>query len=460
MSSSEDRLRRLEAEIERKLLERFAALKDEFERLRLEADQRWAGFLSRFDQDFRGIVPPELVAEAPAPAGPAAAGAGALPIAAARALDEAASQVDVLNKYLELASGWSSRAALLIARGDTLSVWKAIGFTGHGGSDEAARRASVSSTGNPALIRVLGGVAIELAAGNDVSRQLSASDASRAVLVPMVVKEKISGALYADCVAAEEASFDPEAIGLLTYVAGLVVDRLAMRKLRPAPALKTPEALQDRKRQTEAPLDLTPEPEAEPATELELVSDSTNPPAPAAKTPPPIPAAPRMEETTPPRGRPSNPSVLQFEDSSPGSGFRMSRADVLAAASSSPGSPPGTPVVTPPPLAPAPPPPPLRPSTGARRLAGPLAPADGDERREEARRFAKLLVSEIKLYNERAVLEGREHGDLYERLKEDIDRSRQMYDERIPEDVRSGSNFFYEELVRILADGRADVLGI
>jgi hypothetical protein len=84
----------------------------------------------------------------------------------------------------------------------------------------------------------------------------------------------------------------------------------------------------------------------------------------------------------------------------------------------------------------------------------------GDERKEEARRFAKLLVSEIKLYNEKAVLDGRQHGNLYERLKEDIDRSRQMYDERIPEDVRSSSNFFYEELVRILADGRADALGI
>ena len=69
---------------------------------------------------------------------------------------------------------------------------------------------------------------------------------------------------------------------------------------------------------------------------------------------------------------------------------------------------------------------------------GPLAEvSSGDERREEARRFARLLVSEIKLYNERAVLEGREHGNLYERLRDDIDRSRQMYEERIPQDVRS-----------------------
>jgi len=86
--------------------------------------------------------------------------------------------------------------------------------------------------------------------------------------------------------------------------------------------------------------------------------------------------------------------------------------------------------------------------------------SSGDERREEARRFARLLVSEIKLYNERAVLEGREHGNLYERLRDDIDRSRQMYEERIPKDVRSDSNYFYEELVEILADGRPDALGL
>ncbi len=86
--------------------------------------------------------------------------------------------------------------------------------------------------------------------------------------------------------------------------------------------------------------------------------------------------------------------------------------------------------------------------------------SSGDERREEARRFARLLVSEIKLYNERAVIEGREHGNLYQRLRDDIDRSKQMYEERIPSDVRSDSNYFYEELVEILADGRPDALGL
>ncbi len=35
-----------------------------------------------------------------------------------------------------------------------------------------------------------------------------------------------------------------------------------------------------------------------------------------------------------------------------------------------------------------------------------------------------------------------------------------MYDERIAEDVRKSSNYFYDELVRVLADGNADALGL
>ena len=94
------------------------------------------------------------------------------------------------------------------------------------------------------------------------------------------------------------------------------------------------------------------------------------------------------------------------------------------------------------------------------RGASAAAPPDANRKHDEARRFARLLVSEIKLYNEPKVEQGRKNKDLYERLKEDIDRSRQMYDERIPEDIRKSSNYFYDELVRILADGDAGALGL
>jgi hypothetical protein len=101
------------------------------------------------------------------------------------------------------------------------------------------------------------------------------------------------------------------------------------------------------------------------------------------------------------------------------------------------------------------------PPAGVGRAAMASQPANEDtKKQDEARRFARLLVSEIKLYNESKVDQGRKNKDLYERLKEDIDRSRQMYDERIPEDVRKSSNYFYDELVRILADGDAGALGL
>ena len=71
----------------------------------------------------------------------------------------------------------------------------------------------------------------------------------------------------------------------------------------------------------------------------------------------------------------------------------------------------------------------------------------------------RLLVSEIKLYNEAKVTEGRKTKDIYERLKEDIERGRQMYTDRVPAPVRDSSDYFQDELVRILAGGDAAALG-
>ncbi len=84
-----------------------------------------------------------------------------------------------------------------------------------------------------------------------------------------------------------------------------------------------------------------------------------------------------------------------------------------------------------------------------------------EERRihNDARRFARLLVSEIKLYNEKKVTEGREARDLYERLREAIDRSREMYDKRVQPPVAAKFDYFHYEIVNALAEGNADRLG-
>lgn len=77
----------------------------------------------------------------------------------------------------------------------------------------------------------------------------------------------------------------------------------------------------------------------------------------------------------------------------------------------------------------------------------------------DARRFARLLVSEIKLYNEQKVVEGRRSHDLYERLKEDIDRSRQMYEKRVSASVAAKFDYFYDELLHTLGEGEPAKLG-
>ncbi len=84
-----------------------------------------------------------------------------------------------------------------------------------------------------------------------------------------------------------------------------------------------------------------------------------------------------------------------------------------------------------------------------------------EERRlhNDARRFARLLISEIKLYNEQKVKEGREANDLYDRLREAIDRSREMYDKRVQPVVVDKFDYFHFEVVNTLAEGEEIKLG-
>lgn len=85
--------------------------------------------------------------------------------------------------------------------------------------------------------------------------------------------------------------------------------------------------------------------------------------------------------------------------------------------------------------------------------------AEEEALHDEARRFARLLVTEIKLYNEDDVLEGRQAGDLYSRLQRDIERSREMYEKRAHPVVRVRVDYLHTEMLRILAQDNASLMG-
>jgi hypothetical protein len=328
----------------------------------------------------------------------------------------------------------------------------------------------------------------------------------------MVIRDRLAGIVCADELPGEEGRLNEAAVEVLTFVTGLAVDLLAARKKIPSPSLTpTGEAIPRFE-----PPGVTMRAAA---ADFEIATPSPAPPAPA---PAPSPAAPpastrsrstdagealrAIEEAAKTR----TPQGFRTFSSDPG---LTSAIPTMGAAPAPP--PPSFPSFPAPAVAPAPPPLPgpapsplANASTGdftgafeALRASGRVpegdvtaqkparvtsavmpprdlassprpisgfvprgraaaAAADNPQRAlDDARRLARLLISEIKLYNEKKVEDGRAAQDLYERLKDDIERSRQVYDERTPANIRQDTDFFHDELVRILADGRAEALG-
>ena len=97
------------------------------------------------------------------------------------------------------------------------------------------------------------------------------------------------------------------------------------------------------------------------------------------------------------------------------------------------------------------------PATATDPLAG-LSPEDADIHRK-AQRFARLLVDEIKLYNQAKVAEGRRNKDLYDRLKEDIDKSRGTFQKRYGNTAAASGDYFQNELLRSLAEDDISIMG-
>lgn len=97
-------------------------------------------------------------------------------------------------------------------------------------------------------------------------------------------------------------------------------------------------------------------------------------------------------------------------------------------------------------------------SGGSSGAASPVSDPGQDDV-HAARRYARLLVSEIKLYNESAVRLGRERRDLLLRLEPEIERARRLYDERVASSVNGRDTLFEQELAQTLADGDPSLLG-
>lgn len=89
----------------------------------------------------------------------------------------------------------------------------------------------------------------------------------------------------------------------------------------------------------------------------------------------------------------------------------------------------------------------------------PQMSAEDAEIHRKAQRFARLLMDEIKLYNQAKVAEGRKNRDLYDRLKEDIEKSRATFRKRYGNTAAANTDYFSQEIVRSLAEDDASLMG-
>jgi hypothetical protein len=438
-------------------------------------------------------------------------------------IDRARSQADILAALLRESARYASRVAVLLVRGGELRGWGSEGF-GDAGPALRDLVLDAPDGAWSGLAQAQGAVLLSASDCAALCSRIGSPLPHDGVLVPIVLRDRVAAGLYADRLDDGELGVEAlqilahaaaQAIETLPFrersstptltleggangVGTSAAPNATTTVEEPPAAAEAPEPQPEPQQQAAPePAHSEPEPQAaeeEPAeapreaTSVAVSGDSSIPHVTEAMPLPGFPvrsesplstqrAAEPMEEEVPryPRSvEPEPPAPARFPDPSPDATVLLQRSSLQTVEPSAPVAPPLRPV-------PAPEEPAATFDRGAGLASGtpevrppsgvdgpgwafattrvPVSP-DNQALHEEARRLARLLVSEIKLYNEEQVEEGRRNRDIYERLREDIDRSRQMYDERVDPQILRSTDYFYQELVRILAAGDSKALGI
>ena len=365
-------------------------------------------------------------------------------------INEQKTQADILKVLVNRASSFAPRVAFFVIKGEQASGWRGRGFEGTVG-DQSIQQISLSINSDT----VIGSAAKSLQTWSGgpgshsedhlLLNRLGEEPAQRIVSIPLTVRARAVAVLYADSAGLDSESINLEALETLVRVAGMAVELLSVTKPAAGPKPASEDA-------------------AQPA-EAEAVQSAYTPASEYVDEPNETSEPQYLGADTIETPYLSAEPVAAEEAPAPVEAVVVEEPVVEAAPVEAP-SPHGE---EPPSWKPEPEPvadQPTSPSTPGRRRYGqdselPVEVYSDEERRlhNDARRFARLLISEIKLYNEQKVVEGRSEHDLYDRLREYIDRSREMYDKRVKAEVASRYDYFHGELVNTLAEGDESKLG-
>ena len=409
-------------------------------------------------------------------------------------IDEQETQANILKVLVNRAATFAPRVAFFAIKGDQSIGWRARGFEGTVG-DSAIHQLSFplkadTAVGSAARSRTpwSGGPGSHTE-DHIILNRLGDQPPARIVAVPLIVRNRSVAVLYADSANLDSEAINLEAIETLVRVAGMAVELLVGRTApAPQPAVAAPQASRVEESVQAQPhaYERAPEPQAyQPAPEPQAYQPAPEPQAyqpvsephayeqpaytptaeydeiaPVVEESAPVAEVTEIEREPEPQWvepqpepyvepEPETRPTFEYVEPSP-----VIEAPVEVQAQ-----------IEPEVAAPAAPASSAAEASPRRRYGSdvelPVEVASEEERRfhTDARRFARLLVSEIKLYNEQKVSEGRSQGDLYSRLREYIDRSREMYDKRVKPEVAQRYDYFHHELVATLAEGDEAKLG-
>ena len=315
------------------------------------------------------------------------------------AIQSGTTQREILRTLLDNTVRYSGRGALFVVKAGAATGWQGRGFD-KDGDDTIKDFALNVSTGVPE--QALRSRMPFSGATRDIDPEFVAKFGAPAddqvMVLPLLLKEKVAALVYADAGADGGGKLDASAVELLVLATSAWLEVASLRK----------------QAHKEEPTDAASEKtESAPPPSAPAHSDpfAAHAPKHLAPDPEPVPPPPAVVEQP--------VAVAQAEP-------------VVAAAAAAPA-----------------------PATDA--FAN-LSPEDADVHRK-AHRFARLLVDEIKLYNQVKVSEGRKNRDLYDRLKEDIEKSRITYQKRYGTTAAGGADYFSQELVRSLAEDDTSIMG-
>jgi hypothetical protein len=341
----------------------------------------------------------EIAAQPATEAVPAGANSADL----ARAVTEiqlGTSQKEILKALLDGCAHYAARVALFVVRGGTATGWQGRGFKANDAVKDFALDVKAS-----VVVRAIGDRAFVSAPAADLDARFVQDFGTPAKgegrFLPLVLKDKVAALVYADAGTDGDGQLDAGSLDLLVLSTSAWLEVSTLRKQT---AHKEPAADRSESRPMASA-------EAAPAFNDPFAAHAPGHAMAAAATAEVAHSAPVMSVAAEP-----GPAAAE---------------EVV----------------------------PVAPTTVAEPEPSAALSSEDQDIHRKAQRFARLLVDEVKLYNQAKVAEGRKHKDLYDRLKEAIEKSRSTFQKRYGNTVAASGDYFQHELVRSLAEDDVSIMG-